>query len=127
MGVEPGYMAWTASRNKPILFTGVVELLSNLKQRGLILGAISDGFADLEQIPEISRLLDFAIFARDVGVSKPDARIFRLAISKTAELLQSQCAPSECVMVGDSYQKDVLGARALGIRSIWFDNPASFP
>eukprot|EP00931_Biecheleriopsis_adriatica_P115808 TRINITY_DN91562_c0_g1_i1.p1 TRINITY_DN91562_c0_g1~~TRINITY_DN91562_c0_g1_i1.p1 ORF type:complete len:283 (-),score=45.48 TRINITY_DN91562_c0_g1_i1:134-982(-) len=125
--VEAGYTAWTQARNEPVLFAGVVRLLSTLKQDGIVLGAISDGFANLKEIPEIFELLDFAIFAKDVGVSKPDPELFRIAVSKTEELLHCQCTAGDCLMVGDSYQKDALGAKAVGMRSVWFDNPRSFP
>mmetsp|Transcript_48783 Transcript_48783/g.98348 ORF Transcript_48783/g.98348 Transcript_48783/m.98348 type:complete len:80 (+) Transcript_48783:535-774(+) len=30
-------------------------------------------------------------------------------------------------MIGDSYKKDVLGARQVGMRAVWLDNPGSFP
>ena len=34
--------------------------------------------------------------------------------------------PAEAVMVGDSWSADVIGARAAGIRAVWF-NPDRLP
>ncbi len=48
----------------------------------------------------------------DAGVSKPDAAIFRLALS------QAGCAASDAVMIGDRLDNDVRPAKALGFRTL---------
>jgi putative hydrolase of the HAD superfamily len=47
------------------------------------------------------------------GVRKPDPAIFRLAIER------SGLAPGELAVVGDSYDKDVVPATAVGCQTIW--------
>eukprot|EP00281_Chroomonas_sp_CCMP1168_P023203 CAMPEP_0206235664 /NCGR_PEP_ID=MMETSP0047_2-20121206/13276_1 /ASSEMBLY_ACC=CAM_ASM_000192 /TAXON_ID=195065 /ORGANISM="Chroomonas mesostigmatica_cf, Strain CCMP1168" /LENGTH=205 /DNA_ID=CAMNT_0053659895 /DNA_START=146 /DNA_END=760 /DNA_ORIENTATION=+ len=101
--VEPGFQAWTAARNRPVFFQGAMEMVARLKARGLVVGVITDGFADLDSMPALNSSLDFAIFARDVGVSKPDARLFELARGRAGEVLGQPCSAADCVMVGDSY------------------------
>ena len=55
-----------------------------------------------------------AIFiAQEVGFSKPDRRIYDLAFT-TAEV-----TPEAVLMVGDSAEKDILGAKAIGCRTAW--------
>ncbi len=49
----------------------------------------------------------------EIGSWKPDAGIFRRAL----DLAGVEAA--EAVMVGDSLQRDVLGARQLGMRTVW--------
>lgn len=49
------------------------------------------------------------VTAAEAGDPKPDAKIFKLALERAG------VAAVECIMVGDSYERDVLGARAAGI------------
>ena len=49
-----------------------------------------------------------------VGVRKPDPRIFTLGV----EALELK--PEEVVVVGDSYDKDILPAKAAGCHTVWF-------
>jgi FMN phosphatase YigB (HAD superfamily) len=53
-------------------------------------------------------------------VSKPAPAIFAAALDRL------QCRPDEAVMIGDSWAADIIGARAAGIRPIWF-NPLGQP
>jgi putative hydrolase of the HAD superfamily len=55
---------------------------------------------------------DFLITSEEVGFEKPHTNIFNAALEAT------KSTPSQTLMVGDSYQKDILGARALGIKGI---------
>ena len=49
-----------------------------------------------------------------VGVRKPDPRIFTLGVEALG------VDPSEVVVVGDSYDKDIAPAKAAGCRTAWF-------
>jgi putative hydrolase of the HAD superfamily len=60
-------------------------------------------------------LLDAVIISEDAGVTKPDPRIFRMALDALGR-------PAEdAVMIGDAWDTDIAGARAAGIRPIWFN------
>lgn len=59
--------------------------------------------------------IDFLVISEDVGVSKPDPRIFRIALAR------GKARPREAVMIGDSWGSDVRGALGAGIRPIWFN------
>jgi putative hydrolase of the HAD superfamily len=65
----------------------------------------------------LERFVEALIVSEEAGVSKPDPAIFRIALDRL------NASPAEAVMVGDSWTADVVGARAAGIRAIWF-NPA---
>ncbi len=52
-----------------------------------------------------------------VGVRKPDPAIYRLGVEAAG------CAPEECVVVGDSFGKDIVPAKAVGARAIWMKGP----
>ena len=58
--------------------------------------------------------------AQELGAAKPEAAFFRAVLARLG------CAPDEAVMVGDSYAADIAGAKAAGLRAIWF-NPDRSP
>lgn len=64
--------------------------------------------------------VDALIVSEEAQVSKPDPAIFRIALERL------NASPSEAVMIGDSWTADIVGARAAGIRAIWF-NPSGAP
>lgn len=49
-----------------------------------------------------------------VGIRKPDARIFGLGVEALG------FSPEEVLVVGDSYDKDIVPAHSLGCRTVWF-------
>lgn len=53
--------------------------------------------------------------SKELGVAKPDPGFF---LGITARLGLS---PAECVMVGNDYVKDIAGARAAGLRTVWLN------
>jgi len=55
-----------------------------------------------------------------VGVCKPDPEIFHAAL----RVLQIE--PAQAVFVGDSLQRDMAGARAIGMAHVWL-TPKLFP
>lgn len=60
-------------------------------------------------------LVDALVTSEEVGIAKPHARIFEVALARLGT------RPAETVMVGDNWQADVLGALALGIRPLWLN------
>ncbi len=69
---------------------------------------------------EIEEHFDYVFTARELGARKPDPAFFRAALQGLG------CAPQAAVMVGDDYKADVLGAKAVGLKAIWF-NPSQAP
>ncbi|WP_169515044.1 HAD family hydrolase [Hymenobacter norwichensis] len=63
----------------------------------------------------MTHLVDALITSEDVGIPKPDPRIYHVAL----ERLQSRAA--ETVMVGDNWTADVIGALEVGIRPLWLN------
>ncbi len=90
-------------------------LLGRLYGR-VALGVVSNFYGNLERILEDAgfvSLLDAIVDSTRVGVSKPDPAIFALALERL------DCEPAEALYVGDSFEKDVVGARGAGLRSAW--------
>lgn len=61
--------------------------------------------------------LDHVIASGDVGVTKPDARIFELACEAFS------AAPGDAVYVGDRLHTDAIGAARAGLLGVWLDRP----
>lgn len=62
----------------------------------------------------LDTLFDKVIESAVVGIRKPDPQIFALGV----EALGME--PSDVAVVGDSFSKDILPARQIGCRTIWF-------
>ena len=97
------------------------EALSRLKERLAVYVAsntdLSDGrlvLAALERVG-LAGLLDGVFASRDLGVAKPQAAFFD-AVLDTLGLL-----PDQVVMAGDSYENDVVGAKRVGVWTIWYN------
>ncbi len=98
------------------LFDGTIELLDYLKPK-YKLHIITNGFKETQfQKLEKSGLLnyfDVIVTSECVGVKKPNPKIFFHALKQaTAETYES-------VMIGDSLEADIYGAKNVGIKSFY--------
>jgi HAD superfamily hydrolase (TIGR01549 family) len=106
------------------LFADVLPTLTALDQRGVRMGVVSDWGHGLEAILlelELGRYFDFLVVSSRVGVAKPDPRVFAMALARVS------ARPEEAVYVGDTYVKDVIGARAAGIAPVLLDRKGRAP
>jgi HAD superfamily hydrolase (TIGR01549 family) len=104
------------------LYADALPALDDLRRRGLKIGLISNGQRDLEEFARHHGLeVDVIVGSKDHGRIKPDPSIFVAAL--TALEVEAQ----ETAMVGDSYEDDIEGARALGIRAILLDRDGLRP
>tara|TARA_B100001559_G_scaffold134838_1_gene113329 strand:- start:59 stop:532 length:474 start_codon:yes stop_codon:yes gene_type:complete len=111
---EDAFNYFMKYRNTVQLFDGVKEILEILSN-DYLLGTITNGNASLEKIG-IKKFFDFETKAADVGFMKPSKEIFQKAIKK------ANCKPSEIVHVGDSYEKDIIGAMSVNMNYIWLNH-----
>ena len=86
------------------------------------IGLISNGGRDLDEFVSHHGLdADCAIGSRDFGRTKPHPEIFRHALA------QLGVEPEEAAMIGDSYEDDIEGARALGMQAFLLDRDGRRP
>jgi putative hydrolase of the HAD superfamily len=112
---------WAVSENFE-LFEDASPVLDELRAARLKIGLVSNGIRDLTQFVAHHKLdVDAIVDSRSHGRVKPHPTIFQAAL----ELLGAQ--PAEAVMVGDSVEEDVEGARALGMRAILIDREDRHP
>lgn len=98
-------------------YPNVVPTLLALAKRGLRLAVVTDApRLKAWQRLHAARIADFfeaVVTSDDTGTQKPDAKPFEQAL----DLLQAK--PNETLMVGDWPARDVVGASALGIRTVF--------
>jgi putative hydrolase of the HAD superfamily len=101
-----------------VVLPDTAAVLHELRERGFVLGVVSnaDGrvAATLESLG-LARYFEVIVDSHVVGVEKPNARIFELALDACG------AAAVESVFVGDIYEIDVSGARQAGIAPILID------
>jgi len=95
------------------LFDDALPALEWLSRRYPVV-ALSNGNADVHRVG-IGHFFAGSVSARDVGVGKPDPRIF-LAAAQTLQL-----KPEQILHVGDDALLDVLGAHAVGMQTAWIN------
>jgi len=104
------------------LYEDAIPVLDELRRHDLRIGLISNGQRDLDEFVTHHALdVDAVIGSRAHGRVKPHASIF------VAALQALDAEPDETAMVGDSYEDDIEGARALGIRGILLDRDGLMP
>jgi putative hydrolase of the HAD superfamily len=114
---------WMNFKLKMVFFDDVIPALSNLKERGLILGLISNvdrDIAPLYQELGLSDWLQVMVTSQEAGFNKPHPEIFQAALK------QAGVKPAEAVYVGDQYQTDVLGANKVGMLGVLLDRNGFF-
>lgn len=109
---------WDGSFDAEKLFPGANDLICSLEGKyKLAILTDSDGGRNikLRRIKKfsIAKKFDLITTGEDVGASKPDPRCFRYVLRKL------KVKPQESIMVGDNPRKDLLGAKTIGIRTVW--------
>ncbi|MDY6986323.1 MAG: HAD-IA family hydrolase [Candidatus Thermoplasmatota archaeon] len=89
---------------------GAIELLEAFAPVGLISDADKQ-YIDF-QIKPIRRYFFSVTTSEEAGYAKPNRRIFELALSR------SGLSARECVYVGNSVERDIRGAKALGFKTV---------
>jgi len=97
---------------------GAAALLTAVRRHArivIVTNNLLDEQQDKLQYCGLAPLVDALVASEDVGVSKPDPGIFRIALERAG------VPADQAVMVGDSWANDIAGARGAGIRAVWFN------
>lgn len=101
----------------------VDEFLKNLRSQGKILGIIDNWDKRLLGILKelgLKKYFRFIILGGEIGIWKPDPRLFELAMKK------AKITPERTIHIGNNYITDFLGAARAKITPILFDNQRQF-
>ena len=100
------------------LYPDVLTVLNALKQRGIRLAVVSNWPRGLESFcheMNMDHFFDVIIASADIGIEKPDPRIFGEAL----RLLHA--SPESVVHVGDTMDEDIAGALSAGLQAVLLD------
>ncbi len=110
---------------QPHLLPFTLEMLTYLQTKGYQLHILTNGFEESQKLKlEHSGILHFfknIITSDCTGFTKPNPIIFNHALSI------SNATPQNSIMIGDSFDADILGARSLGMRTIFYNPLKNIP
>jgi putative hydrolase of the HAD superfamily len=108
------YEEWSACHHFT-LYEDVPEVVRGLHARGLTIGLISNTqrcLASFQSHFALDGLFTVAVSSAQHGYMKPHPSIFEAALERAGVVV------AEAVMVGDSLNHDIAGARRLGMRAV---------
>lgn len=95
-----------------------IHFLNQIKKQFKV-GIITNGSTQRQKAKifntNLNRYFETIIISEEVGFSKPDKRIFELALNK----LNAQ--PENTLFVGDDLEKDIAGPQNVNIKGVWFN------
>ena len=104
--------AWT-------LHDDALPVLDRLEAAGVRIGVITNGDVDFQTMKTdaigLTERVEHLVASGEVGVTKPDARIFHVARERFG------VAPADALYVGDRLGTDAIGAARAGLRGVWLD------
>jgi FMN phosphatase YigB (HAD superfamily) len=99
---------WRSFFEKMQLNLGVLNFLKLCKKHNIIVSSVTDFTADIQYRKlkklKIAKYFDFMTSSEEVGFDKPNPKIFITALEKC------KLKNYEVCMIGDNYEKDIIGA-----------------
>ena len=103
------------------LYDDALPVLERLREHGLKIGLLSNSSRDLDDFVAHHRLnVDAVLTSHAHGKTKPHESIFRALLGRLG------VEAGEAVMVGDTIEDDVEGARAIGMRAVLVDREGRY-
>jgi putative hydrolase of the HAD superfamily len=114
LDLEQSY--WWAFMVNMTLYDGVRDFLATARNAGITLCLVTDLTAQIQYrklcFLELDSFFDHIVTSEESGADKPDPASFKLALEKTG------IPAGETWMIGDSFEKDIAGARHAGFITI---------
>ncbi len=120
MGYGRSHVEWDIPND------GITELFQFIKGKGSKIGILSnsamhgDIYKNIYDYYGLSQYIDDYVFSYDINFRKPDKNIFLYACERLS------VNPENCIMVGDKIDKDIIGAKKVGMRTIWYNYDGKF-
>lgn len=100
------------------LFPDALAVLSTLKKKGYFIHIITNGFKEVQHAKiektSLSEYINDVYISEEIKAPKPSREIFEYAIKS------SNARKSESIMIGDSWESDIVGAKNFGIDQVFF-------
>lgn len=101
------------------------ELLNLCRDQKRPMTIVSNGFAEVQyrklRSANIEHYFDHVVLSEQAGALKPDPAIFNYALKL------NNARPDETMMIGDSFEADIVGAAHVGIRALFLNNSLRQP
>ena len=110
---DQGFEVFLHARHQLQIFPDVQPTLEILASH-YALGVVTNGNADVSRLG-LADYFKFALCAEDIGIAKPDARLFHEALQRGGATAET------AVHIGDHPGDDIAGAQQAGLRAIWFN------
>ena len=109
---------WTSFIDSMEIFEEVLHFLTHCRKKGLQICGVSDMQAHFQvqklKALGVDLLIDYLVTSEEVGSEKPAPVIFETALKKM------HLKPEQVLMVGDHEEKDIKGAKSLGIKTFHY-------
>lgn len=119
---ELGEIFGVERRKRHVVYDDVLPALEHVRQ-SYRLGLLTNGASGLQREKiagaGIGRYFDEIVISGDIGVGKPDPRIFQTMLSRLA------VTAAEAMMIGNSLRADIEGAYGVGMRTVWINREGS--
>ena len=100
------------------LFDGTIEILDYLAEK-YTLHIITNGFQEVQTLKlknsGIQKYFKTVTSSEEVGVKKPNPLVFETALEKANTHFERS------IMIGDTFEADILGAEAVGMRTLFYN------
>jgi putative hydrolase of the HAD superfamily len=107
-----------------LVYGDVKPTLETLKSH-YHLGLLTNGAPDLQRRKiegaGLSQYFDAIVVSGEVGIGKPDGRVFDMVLSRLA------AKPGAAIMIGDSLKSDIQGAHLIGMKAVWMNRQGKPP
>lgn len=124
LAIEMGDLYVATSPLKTALMEGTQEVLAQLKDKGYRMHIITNGFEEIQHVKlkntGIDHFFEEIITSERAGVKKPHEQIFHHSLKL------AKASANDSVMIGDDLPVDILGAKAVGMKQVYF-NPKAEP
>jgi len=108
-----------------VLVPGAPEVLDYLNKKQYLLYIITNGFTEVQgkklEMTGIRHFFKRIFISEEIGAQKPSGEIFESALKS------SNARKMESLMVGDSWDVDIEGARKTGIDQVYFSSGLVHP
>ena len=107
------------------LFKGAVDVLQYLSDKEYKLHIITNGFREVQHLKlrnsKIQSFFKTVTTSEEVGVKKPNPLVFHTALEK------ARVAAAQSLMIGDTFEADILGAEAVGMHTLFYNYRNEIP
>ncbi len=118
MSLQMYEIYWGTFLDNMQLYPGARELINKLHEKGIVIAVCTDLTAHIQhrkiEALGLSGDISYLVTSEEAGKEKPAPEMFELCLRKLG------LSANEVCYIGDSYKKDIEGAKACGMQTLWF-------